>query len=255
MTEAFALVTVCDGCDWSLGTVGSLHPGIKIKLTDWSEGGYHSTDEPFPRGELVIGGKHVSSGYYNRPDETKENFFYDKQQLRWYVTGDIVELNTETGTLRIIDRKKDLVKMANGEFISLGKIESALRLDRFVENIYVHATANHCIAFILPNVDNITTLANELLREGEDHAEEDSSKVTLQSICTNTIVRQSVIDSLNETARKANLSPIETPKQIYLECNTWTPENGLVTATLKVRRKQLQLHYQKTIAQLTSCTQ
>lgn len=241
MTEAFALVSVCDRSDWSLGTVGSIHTDVKIRLVDWQEGGYQLTDLPFPRGELLIGGPHVSSGYFRLSSETRENFFTDKNGTRWYVTGDIVELNVENGSLRIIDRKKDLVKMSNGEFISLGKIESALKLDPFVENVFVYARNTFCIAFILPNVERITSLAHKLQVDCD-----------LGNICSSESVYSHVIHSLKETARMANLSPIETPKQIFLECNPWTPENGLVTATMKVRRKQLEHFYQKTIDEFTS---
>lgn len=242
MTEAFALVSVCDRSDWSLGTVGSIHTDVKIKLLDWQEGGYHLTDSPHPRGELLVGGPHVSSGYCRRSQETRDNFFLDKNGTRWYVTGDIVELNLKSGSLRIIDRKKDLVKMANGEFISLGKIEGALKLDPFVENVFVHARNNNCIAFIVPNVEKITSLAHKVQVDGD-----------LTTICSSESVYSHVIHSLKETARMANLSPIETPKQIFLESsNAWTPENGLVTATFKVRRAQLEQFYQKTIAEFTS---
>mgnify|MGYP000453950259 CR=1 FL=1 len=92
------------------------------KLVDWEEGGYTTQDKPNQRGEIVIGGDMVASGYFQMPEETKESFYRDENGIQWFYTGDIGEIDPNTGRLKIIDRKKDLAKLANGEYVSLGKV-------------------------------------------------------------------------------------------------------------------------------------
>ena len=64
----------------------------------------------------------VAAGYYNMPEKTKEEFFTENG-IRWFRTGDIGQM-MQDGTIKIVDRKKDLVKMQGGEYVSLGKVES-----------------------------------------------------------------------------------------------------------------------------------
>ena len=87
---------------------------------NWEEGGYTVTDQQGPRGEIVVGGGHVAKEYYAMPDKTEEEFFTDNGK-RWFKTGDIGHMMVD-GTIRIIDRKKDLVKLQGGEYVSLGKV-------------------------------------------------------------------------------------------------------------------------------------
>ena len=77
-------------------------------------------------GEVVIGGGNVATGYYKLADKTKEDFYTDETGRRWFRTGDIGEM-AHDGTLKIVDRKKDLVKLNHGEYVSLGKVESLLK--------------------------------------------------------------------------------------------------------------------------------
>lgn len=107
--------------DLSYGRTGVPLNDFKYYLDDWHEGGYTTKDEPNPRGEIVVGGPTIALGYYNKPEETEKDFYTDDDGCRWFCTGDIGEVFPD-GTLKIIDRKKDLVKLANGEYISLGKV-------------------------------------------------------------------------------------------------------------------------------------
>ena len=78
------------------------------------------TDKPYPRGEIVIGGGVVTAGYYKNEALTSEAY-RDEDGERWFYTGDIGETYPD-GSIKIIDRKKDLVKLQFGEYISLGKV-------------------------------------------------------------------------------------------------------------------------------------
>ena len=106
-------------------------------MVNWEEGNYRVTDSPRPRGEIVIGGDSVAQGYFKNDKKTEEDF-YNEGGKRWFRSGDIGEM-FEDGTVRIIDRKKDLVKLQLGEYVSLGKVESQLKTHPLVENICVYA--------------------------------------------------------------------------------------------------------------------
>ena len=90
------------------------------------------------------------------PEKTEEEFTSYAHARRWFRTGDIGEFQRD-GTLKIIDRKKDLVKLQAGEYVSLGKVESNLKVIPVVDNICVYAdpTKNAVVALLLPNRDNI----------------------------------------------------------------------------------------------------
>ena len=77
-------------------------------------------------GEIVLGGGNIASEYFRLPEKSKDDFSKDENGLRWFRTGDIGEIGP-LGTLKIVDRKKDLVKLDHGEYVSLGKVESLLK--------------------------------------------------------------------------------------------------------------------------------
>merc|ERR1712020_385088 len=115
------------GNDLRTGLVGPPLAGVDLKIVSWPEGGYTVHDPCGPRGEIVIGGNHVAKGYFNMQDKTDLDFFDGPEGYRWFKTGDIGHLLPD-GNLKIIDRKKDLVKLQMGEYVSLGKVESCLRV-------------------------------------------------------------------------------------------------------------------------------
>ena len=120
LTETSASATLSDTSDLSVGRVGPPIRGVSIRLVDWTEGNYRLSDKPHPRGEIVVGGSMVTKGYFKNPELTRESYFTE-DGVRWFYTGDIGEMDAD-GALRIVDRKKDLVKLQFGEYISLGKV-------------------------------------------------------------------------------------------------------------------------------------
>lgn len=152
--------------DQSTGNVGLPVAGALIKLEPWIEGNYRPSDKPHPRGEIVVGGEMIAHGYYNLDDQTKEAFYTDEQGVRWYRTGDIGEF-LPNGNLKIIDRKKDLVKLQNGEYISLGKVESTLKSNPYTDNFCIYANSNHnyIVALGPANEDSIRALAQQIVDE------------------------------------------------------------------------------------------
>ncbi|XP_075734865.1 fatty acid CoA ligase Acsl3 isoform X1 [Rhipicephalus microplus] len=238
LTETTAGATLQDLYDLTVGVVGPPLNGVQIKLVDWEEGGYHVADRPYPRGEVVVGGPTVAAGYYLKPELTAENF-KDDGQTRWFYTGDIGEFLPK-GLLRIIDRKKDLVKLQNGEYVSLGKIEMVLKTHPLVDNACVCGSSlcTFVVALIQPNEATLKRTAKSLsIAENE----------SLPQLCENPILHNAVTNELTNHCTKSNLVKYEVPLKYKLCKEVWTPETELVTAALKIRRTQIQKLYHEDI--------
>lgn len=116
LTETTGMGALCDPVHWTDNALGDLPSSIEIKLVDFPDAGYYAQNTP-PQGEIWIRGGPVFQGYFENEKETKEALSSDG----WFKTGDIGEWDYN-GHLRLIDRKKNLVKTLNGEYIALEKV-------------------------------------------------------------------------------------------------------------------------------------
>ncbi|XP_022651193.1 long-chain-fatty-acid--CoA ligase 4-like [Varroa destructor] len=237
LTETTSGVTVTEYSDNISGTSGCPLEGVYVRLIDWKEGGYTVHDKPNPRGEIVVGGNTVSKGYYKNEALTHEVFF-EEDGMRWCYTGDIGELLPD-GTIRIVDRKKDLVKLQFGEYVSLGKVEAELKTSPLVENICVHGNSlsTFLVALISPNVKALRQLAMQV---GLNPVH-----LSFEQLCENRHIVQAATEQLIRHAKHCNLNKMEIPWKIKLCAEEWQPGSGLVTAALKIRRKEIQTFYQR----------
>ncbi|XP_036412126.1 long-chain-fatty-acid--CoA ligase 3b [Colossoma macropomum] len=240
LTETCGAGTISDYYDYSTGRVGAPLICSEIMLKDWEEGGYYSTDKPNPRGEILIGGPNVTMGYYKNEVKNREDFFVDKNGQRWFCTGDIGEFEPD-GCLKIIDRKKDLVKLQAGEYVSLGKVESALKNCPLIDNIcaYANSDESYVIGFVVPNQKQLLALAKQKEVRG-----------SWEEICNLPDMEKEVLRIITEAAIAAKLERFEIPKKIRLSAEPWTPETGLVTDAFKLKRKELKTHYQEDIERM-----
>lgn len=212
----------------SFGRAGAPLTTNDIRLDNWEEGGYLVTNHPYPQGEIIIGGGNIALGYYKMPEATLEGFFVENGK-RWFRTGDIGEFH-EDGVLKIIDRKKDLVKLQQGEYVSLGKVEAILKISPLVENACIHCdpTKTFCTVLIAPAEKGLTDLAKAMNVGG-----------TFTELCGKKIIQTTVLKTLTDHARKAGLNKFEIPQNVFLCKELWTPEFGLVTAAFKIKRKEI----------------
>ena len=97
------------------------------------------------------------------PDKTKEDFYMEDGR-RWFKSGDIGSLEAD-GNLKIIDRKKDLVKLQFGEYVSLGKVEAVLKTCPIIENvcIYGESSKSYCVALLVPDRNVSSTFLLQIL--------------------------------------------------------------------------------------------
>ncbi|KUI29291.1 carboxylic acid reductase [Mycobacterium sp. GA-2829] len=197
-------------------------PVTDYKLVDVPELGYLSSDRPHPRGEVVVKSELLFAGYYHRPDVTAEVFDADG----YYRTGDVFE---ETGPdeLQYLGRRNDVLKLAQGEFVAVSRLEAEFRNSPLVEQIYVYG--NSAYAYLLAVV--VPTEA----------ALSDSQGDELTSL---------IGDSLREVARNAGLQPFELPRAFIVETVPFTVENGLLTAIGKPARRKLEERYGQRLEQL-----
>lgn len=107
---------LCDPKAWTVDALGGIPACIEVKLVDFPDAGYFAANTPRPQGEIWIRGPSITEGYYQNEEETKAAF-----EGGWFMTGDIGEWDAN-GHLKIIDRKKNLVKTLNGEYIALEKV-------------------------------------------------------------------------------------------------------------------------------------
>ncbi|KAL0274114.1 UNVERIFIED_CONTAM: hypothetical protein PYX00_006617 [Menopon gallinae] len=234
LTESCSSATVMDTHDRTTGRVGAPTIGCDIRLVDWEEGNYRVKDKPYPRGEIVIGGENVSNGYYKLAEKTKEDFF-EENGRQWFKTGDIGEVHPD-GSIKIIDRKKDLVKLQAGEYVSLGKVESELKTCPIVENICIYgdSSKHFTVALVVPNPQQLKTLAG-----GDD--------LPFEELCQDPRMEKAVLQELELHAKKCKLEKFEVPAAVKLCPEVWSPDMGLVTAAFKLKRKDIQERYQHEI--------
>ena len=115
LTETSAMGALMDPAAWTDDALGEIPASVEIKLVDFPDAGYYAKNTP-PQGEIWIRGASVTEGYLDLPKENEESF-----EDAWFKTGDIGQFDSK-GNLQIIDRKKNLVKTLNGEYIALEKV-------------------------------------------------------------------------------------------------------------------------------------
>ena len=233
-TEATALVTASYSPEG--GNVGHPVTCSMVKLDDVPELGYFAKDG---RGEICIKGPNVMKGYYKQPEKTAETLDADQ----WLHTGDIGEFHPVTGTLRLIDRKKHIFKLAQGEYIAPEKIESVYAQSQFVAQVYVDGDALQWFTVGVVVPDPI---------EGKQWAVENgySDNVEIEQLCKDDKFKAYILKTLTELGKNKGLNQLEQIRAIYLSPEAFTVDNDLLTPSMKNRRPQLRKHFKEQIDKL-----
>ncbi|KAJ4471401.1 long-chain-fatty-acid-CoA-ligase [Lentinula aciculospora] len=237
MTESCGMCAILPPEMMRYSSVGLPVPSIEIKLLDVKEAGYLSTGKP-PQGEVCIRGPSVTKGYYKRPDLNNDETIFSKDG--WLRTGDVGQWN-EDGTLSLIDRVKNLVKLQGGEYIALERLESTYKACNYVGNICVHATpdAKQPIAITIPHEVH--------LRHGLQNVSGIDSSRSLSELRHDSKVAELVLKECNAVGKKNEFKSMEILQAVILTPEEWTPENGLVTAAQKIQRNKIAKEFSKEI--------
>ncbi|KAG5730358.1 Long-chain-fatty-acid--CoA ligase 2 [Termitomyces sp. T112] len=226
MTESCGMCTLLPPELPVAGPVGLPVPSIEIKLLDVPSAGYSSKDVP-PRGEICIRGPSVTKGYYKRPDLNDDENIFTKDG--WFRTGDVGQWN-EDGTLSVIDRIKNLVKLQSGEYVALERLESVYKSCHLVANLCIHASpaAAQPMAIIVPHEANLRAAIDA-----------DSRVLPFADLCANPAMRKTILKECNDVGRRTGFRPFELLAAVVLTPEEWTPENGLVTPAMKLQRAKI----------------
>lgn len=212
LTETSAMGALNDPMAWNPNALGEVPASVEIKLVDLPDAGYLTKNNP-PQGEIFIRGGSVTASYFKNEEETKSAF----AEGGWFMTGDIGEFD-KYGHLRIIDRKKNLVKTLNGEYIALEKLESVYRSSPIVGNICVHAAQDQAqpVAIIVPVEAALKKVAADNHIQAGD---------TLESLVRSEELKSAVLKQLQSAGKAGGLKGIEIISGVVLSDEEWTPQN------------------------------
>ncbi|GLT78103.1 hypothetical protein SLA2020_496490 [Shorea laevis] len=214
-----------------LGTVGPPVPNVDICLESVPEMGYDALAD-IPRGEICIRGSTLFSGYHKREDLTKEVMVNG-----WFHTGDIGEWQPD-GSMKIIDRKKNIFKLSQGEYVAVENLENIYGLVPIVDSIWVYGNSfeSFLVAVVNPNKQALELWAAENGIDGD-----------FDSICQNPKVKEFVLGELTKTSKEQKLKGFEFVKAVHLEPVPFDMDRDLLTPTYKKKRPQLLKYYQNVI--------
>ncbi|NXI09980.1 ACSL5 ligase, partial [Irena cyanogastra] len=237
-TECSAGSTFSMPGDWTTGHVGAPLACNIIKLDDVEEMSYFSSNN---EGEVCIKGPNVFKGYLKDPEKTAEAIDKDG----WLHTGDIGKW-LPNGTLKIIDRKKNIFKLAQGEYIAPEKIENVYVRSTVVAQVFVHGESlrSFLIGIVVPDAEMLPEFAAKLGVKG-----------SFEELCKNPAVKKAILDDMTRLGREAGLKSFEQVKDLYIHTELFSVENGLLTPTLKAKRGDLVKYFEKEIEALYSSTQ
>ncbi|KAI7832118.1 hypothetical protein BX661DRAFT_193457 [Kickxella alabastrina] len=241
LTETTGPCGVTLGNDMQAGNVGCTLGTCLYKLVSVPEMEYTAEDQPHPRGEVFIRGNNIFKEYYKRPDLTAETINAEG----WVATGDIGMFD-ERGNLVIIDRKKNMFKLSQGEYVTPERIETIYMDSPLIDQTFVHGDSlkSELVAIVVPNEE---FLRKELAKNAElERFVEAEFKV----ICEDPAVIKLMTKVVNDWGRKNALKGFEIPKCIYLEHEPFTVDNDILTPTFKIKRPSAKKHYLPTLNKL-----
>lgn len=209
---------------------------LDFKIVDVPEMGYTSQDKPYPRGELCVKTTTMFSGYHNNEEESKAAFI----EGGYFRTGDIVQVEGPD-TVQIIDRKKFIFKLAQGEYVSPAKSESVYGKSKFISQFmaYGNSLQSYLVAIVVPNEAILTSWA-------ASH----NIKATFDQLCKLPQIKRLILTEMRNCENGAQMRPYEVVRDIALTSELMTPENGLLTATSKLNRRGILGKYKATLEAL-----
>ena len=222
--------------DSETGHVGGVFPSFYMKLQDVPEMDYKSTDtrdgKEYPRGEICYKGGGAMSGYFKEREKTSETIDKDG----WIHTGDIGEIQPN-GSLRIIDRKKNIFKLSQGEYIAAEKLELIFAKSPLIAQIFVYGDSlqSYLVAIIVPDKEEVTKSSNAKDYKGYIQSKEYKDEIT---------------NWFKECREENKLNGLEIPKQIHVTDREFSVDDGTLTPTFKLVRATAKKMYIKEIKEM-----
>lgn len=273
--------TCCASCvvwpdRWDMfGTVGPVQSCAELRLVSVPEMGYDacpSSPGQLPRGEICFRGPCLFSGYYLDDKATREVMDEDG----FFHTGDIGQLEA-SGALRIIDRKKSLIKLAQGEYISVERVEAVLRDCPLVFQAWVHGEpgGRRLMALVVPRFQALLAWGQQQQQQQQGQPQGEGTQAAagggaadmraadamqpalekeqhrrVEAWCRDPRARAAVLAEVKAATQRAGLQGFERVYAVRLIPSEWTPSNGFLTPTHKLRRQQLRGSFHQEIKEM-----
>ncbi|VAH62235.1 unnamed protein product [Triticum turgidum subsp. durum] len=236
--QGYGLTETCAGSFVSLpnqmsmiGTVGPPVPNIDARLESVPDMNYDALAST-PRGEICIKGETLFSGYYRREDLTEEVLVDG-----WFHTGDIGEWQPD-GSMKIIDRKKNIFKLSQGEYVAVENLENIYGVVSAIDSIWVYGNSfeSFLVAVVNPNKEAL-----------ESWAEGNGTSGDFEALCENPKAKEYILGELSKTGKEKKLKGFEFIRAVHLDPVPFDMERDLITPTYKRKRPQLLKYYQGAI--------
>ncbi|KAK4130928.1 acetyl-CoA synthetase-like protein [Trichocladium antarcticum] len=232
MTETYAVGTVQVPGDFTTGNIGPPCSSVELCIESVPDYEYTVEDKPNPRGELLMRGPIIFKEYFRNPEETAKTIEADG----WFHTGDIVEVDN-MGRFKIIDRKKNVLKLAQGEYISPERIENVyMGSTNLIATAFVHGEGKESSLVAVFGVDPVqfAPYASKILKKpvSPDNLAE------LKTIANDPRVKGAFLKLLDQIGKRHKFNSFEKVRNCHLDIEPFTIENELLTPTLKLKRPQ-----------------
>ncbi|KAJ5927265.1 hypothetical protein N7516_009038 [Penicillium verrucosum] len=244
LTESYAQATAQPTYDLTSGNCGSLAPATEACLASLPDMEYSVDDKPYPRGELMLRGNNLFREYYKNEEETRSAITEDG----WFRTGDVCTIDAQ-GRFIIIDRRKNVLKLAQGEYISPERLEGVVLAELgYVAQAYVHGDSMQTFLVGIFGVapDLFAPFASKVL--GKTIAPTDLEAV--RESLNDDRLRRAVLRDLERMAKKHKFAGYERIRNVSLKVEPFTVENNLLTPTLKLKRPPAVKLYRPLLDQL-----
>jgi long-chain acyl-CoA synthetase len=224
--------------------VGGPVPCVELKLISVPEMSYsvHDVDSDTglvcPRGEICFKGASVFPGYFLEPEKTKEALDADG----WLHTGDIGIIRPD-GSLKIIDRRKNIFKLAQGEYVAAEKIEMAYQEATSIGQCFIYgkSTETFVVAIVIPDTDHAKLWWAEHKK---------TEFPSIEAVCKDPDFIEHIKADMVAREKETKLNGFEKAKKFHLSPEPFSVENNLLTPTFKLKRKETRERYIKEIDEM-----
>lgn len=224
LTETSPIVTANYPGSRRMGTVGKAVPGVKVHIDE------EQSDQP-GEGEIVVYGPNVMKGYHNRPEENDKVLMEDGG----FRTGDLGRVDAD-GFLKITGRIKEQYKLENGKYVMPAPLEEQLKLSPYIANVLLFGDNKpHNVALVVPDVETV-------------HKWADEKGVTLGDLESSKELAELLEKELE--IRGADFKGFERPRDFTIVAEDFTTDNGMLTPTMKLKRRAILAKYQDRIDDL-----
>lgn len=225
LTETYAIATCQAPDDFSTGNCGGVQAAMECCLRSVPDMEYLVTDSPNPRGEVLLRGNTIMREYYKNPEETKKAVTEDG----WFCTGDIGEIDA-FGRLRIVDRVKNVLKLAQGEYVSPERIENVYTANsNLFTTAFVHGDSTQAFLVSVFGVDPATfaPFASSVLKKTISPTD----IASIKAAAIDNKVRKAVLKELDKIGKKSKFNGWERVRSVHLAVEPFTIDNELLTPT------------------------